>query len=131
MGDFGRLTVEQARELAKEKLGEVFKGNDPQAARGKARGELSFSELASRYLSHVKSYKRSWCTDETVLRVHILPVLGSQFVDQLRAEPIAALVERMREKGYATGTTNRVVIVLQHLFARNNRYTWQHINYTW
>jgi integrase len=67
-------------------------------------------------LPHVKSYKRSWCTDETVLRIHILPALGFQYVDLVRAEPIAALVERMREKGYATGTTNRVVIVLRHIF---------------
>ena len=72
--------------------------------------------VRDRYLPHVKSYKRSWCTDETVLRVHILPVLGFQYVDLVRAEPIAALVERMREKGYATGTTNRVVIVLRHIF---------------
>jgi integrase len=64
----------------------------------------------------VKSYKRSWRTDETMLRIHILPVVGSQYVDQLRAEPIAALVEKMRQKKYSTGTTNRVVIVLRHIF---------------
>src|SRR3954447_18547206 len=41
LGDFGRLTVEQARGLAKGKWGDVLKGNDPQAAREKARGEFS------------------------------------------------------------------------------------------
>ena len=44
----------------------------------------------------------------TLTGLHILPVLGSTYVDQVRSEPIAALVQKMREKEYATGTTNRV-----------------------
>jgi integrase len=92
-------------------------GEDPQSRRIELRSIPTLAELVrDRYLPHVKSYKRSWCTDETVLRLHILPVLGSQYVDQVRAEPIAALIGRMREKQYATGTTNRVVIVLRHIF---------------
>src|SRR5258705_11159590 len=51
-----------------------------------------------------------------MLRIHILPAVGPQYVDQIRAEPIAALVEKMREKKYSTGTTNRAVIVLRHIF---------------
>jgi integrase len=45
-----------------------------------------------------------------------LPLLGSHYVDLIRAEPIVAIVERMRDRGYATGTTNRIVIVLRHIF---------------
>jgi integrase len=51
-----------------------------------------------------------------VLRIHILPAIGSRYVDQVRAEDVAELVTRMRDKHYATGTTNRVVIVLRHVF---------------
>ena len=72
LGDFGRLTVEQARRLAQSKLAEVCQGADPQAARAKARGDLSFVELAARYLEHVRSYKRSWKNDEQRLRDHLL-----------------------------------------------------------
>ncbi|MBX9847032.1 MAG: tyrosine-type recombinase/integrase [Xanthobacteraceae bacterium] len=111
------LSLSAARRKARTTAAEALVGADPQDRRAELRTVPTLAELVrDRYLPHVKSYKRSWCTDETVLRVHILPVLGSQYVDLIRAEPIAALVERMREKGYATGTTNRVVIILRHIF---------------
>src|SRR5689334_15136576 len=111
------LLLSMARRKARTTAAEALVGSDPQERRAEMRTIPTLAELVrDRYLPHVKSYKRSWCTDETILRVHILPVLGSQYVDLIRAEPIAALVERMREQGYATGTTNRAVIVLRHIF---------------
>jgi integrase len=111
------LSLAAARRKARTVAAEALVGTDPQDRRAELRAVPTLAELVrERYLPHVKSYKRSWCTDETVLRLHILPALGPQYVDLIRAEPIAALVERMREKGYATGTTNRVVIVLRHIF---------------
>ena len=111
------LALSAARRQGRAIVAQALVGADPQERRAELRAIPTLAELVrDRYLPHVKSYKRSWCTDETVLRIHILPVLGSQYVDLLRAEPVAALVERMRAKGYATGTTNRVVIVLRHIF---------------
>jgi integrase len=117
IGPFDVLSLSMARRKARTAAAEALVGSDPQERRAEMRTIPTLAELVrDRYLPHVKSYKRSWCTDETVLRIHILPALGFQYVDLVRAEPIAALVERMREKGYATGTTNRVVIVLRHIF---------------
>jgi integrase len=48
--------------------------------------------------------------------MHILPALGQTHVDQLHSDAISELVSRMLAKGYATGTTNRVVIVLRRMF---------------
>jgi integrase len=111
------LSLAAARRKARATAAEALVGEDPQERRAELRSIPTLAELVrDRYLPHVKSYKRSWCTDETVLRVHILPMLGAQYVDAIRSEPIAAIVERMRERGYATGTTNRVVIVLRHIF---------------
>jgi integrase len=111
------LPLSVARRQGRAILAQALIGSDPQERRAELRAIPTLAELVrDRYLPHVKSYKRSWCTDETVLRVHILPAIGSVYVDQLRADPIVALVERMRAKGYATGTTNRVVIVLRHIF---------------
>ncbi len=113
--DVLRLSV--ARRKARTVLAEALVGVDPQVRRAELRAIPTLAELVrDRYLPHVKSYKRSWQTDETILRVHILPALGSEFVDQVRGEPIAALVRTMRDRGYASGTTNRVVIVLRHIF---------------
>jgi integrase len=111
------LGLAAARRRARSVSAEALVGTDPQQRKAELRTIPTLAELVQdRYLPHVKGYKRSWKTDETVLRVHILPVVGSVYVDQVRAEPIAALVQQMRDKGYATGTTNRVVIVLRHIF---------------
>ena len=106
-----------ARRRARSIVAQALIGSDPQARRAELRSIPTFAELVhKRYLPHVRSYKRSWQTDETILRVHILPVLGSHYVDEVRSEPIAELVHKMRAKGYASGTTNRVVIVLRHVY---------------
>jgi integrase len=111
------LTLSVARRKGRTVQAQALIGDDPQARRIELRSIPTLAELVQdRYLPHVKSYKRSWRTDETILRIHILPVLGPQYIDQISAEPIAALIEKMREKKYSTGTTNRVVIVLRHIF---------------
>ena len=111
------LGLAETRRLARSVSAQALIGEDPHARKALLRAIPTLTELVrERYLPHVKSYKRSWRTDETVLRMHILPVLGAQYVDQVRNEAIAALVQKMRDKGYATGTTNRVVIVLRHIF---------------
>ncbi len=111
------LALSVARKMARSVMAQALVGTDPQQRRTELRAIPTLDELVrDRYLPHVKTYKRSWKTDETVLRVHILPVIGTEYVDQVRSEPIAALVQMMRAKGYATGTTNRVVIVLRHIF---------------
>jgi integrase len=111
------LTLSVARRRGRTVQAQALVGADPQSRRIELRSIPTLAELVrDRYLPHVKSYKRSWRTDETMLRIHILPVVGSQYVDQIRAEPIAAMVEKMREKKYSTGTTNRAVIVLRHIF---------------
>jgi integrase len=113
--DVLRLSV--ARQMGREIAAQALVGDDPQARRAELRTIPTLAELVrDRYLPHVQGYKRSWQTDETILRVHALPVLGSHYVDQIRGEQIAAIVQGMREKGYATGTTNRVVIVLRHIY---------------
>lgn len=111
------LGLAEARRLARSVSAQALIGEDPHARKAQLRAIPTLTELVrEHYLPHVKSYKRSWRTDETVLRMHILPALGAQYVDQVRNEAIAALVQKMRDKGYATGTTNRVVIVLRHIF---------------
>ena len=71
------ITLEQARRKGRAVKAEAFLGPDPQVQRQELRASLTLAELvASRYLPYVQEYKRSWKTDETVLRLHILPALG-------------------------------------------------------
>jgi hypothetical protein len=59
LGNYGNLTVDEARRLAKDKLHDVQHGRDPQTERQEKRHEMTFDELADRYLDHFKARKRS------------------------------------------------------------------------
>ncbi len=45
------------------------------------------------------SSPESWATDETLLRIHILPVLGHLTLDQIAGEHMPGLINDMRAKG--------------------------------
>jgi integrase len=117
IGPADALTLDQARKKARIVLAQALLGDDPQAKRRELREIPTLAELVrDRYLPHVKAYKRSWRTDETVFRVHILPLLGSMPLDQITGDAVADVVQRMRDKGYASGTTNRVLILIRFIF---------------
>ena len=69
------LTLEQARRKARQVVVEALLGGDPQQKRREMRAVPQLSRFVhERYLPYVRTYKNSWQTDETVLRIHILPV---------------------------------------------------------
>ena len=68
--------VDQARRKGRSVVAEALLGPDPQARRQELRLTPTLAQLVSeRYLPHAKATKRSWRSDETILRIHILPVL--------------------------------------------------------
>src|ERR1035437_4467215 len=74
------LTLRQARRKALQIKAQAILGDDPQKERQERRSIPTLrSFIEDRYLPFVQGYKRSWKTDETVLRVHILPELGRYF----------------------------------------------------
>jgi integrase len=111
------ITLGQARRQARTILAQAVLGDDPHLRRRELRATPSLSDFVrDRYLPHVKTYKRSWSTDETLLRIHILPGLGSLAVDEVTNEAIADIIRKMRESGYASGTTNRVLVLLRYIY---------------
>jgi integrase len=117
IGSAQALTISQARKKARSVLAEALLGNDPQKKRQELRAIPCFASfIHEHYLPFVKNVKRSWRTDETVLRLHILPTVGHLGMDEVSNALIARLLQRMREKGYASGTTNRVLVLLRYAF---------------
>ena len=68
------------------------------------------------YLPFAKSTKRSWRTDETVLRVQIIPLLVGLPLDKITTLAIAELLTQLRSRAYAPGTINRVLVLLRFMF---------------
>jgi integrase len=111
------LTLRQARRKATQIKAEAVLGGDPQQARETRRPIPTLRCFVDeRYLQFVKGYKRSWKTDETVLRVHILPELGRYFLDDITPEFVIALTNNMRSAEYAPGSVARVIVILRYVF---------------
>jgi integrase len=111
------LTLRQARRKAKQTKAAAILGNDPQTDREQRRAIPTLHGFVQeQYLPYVRTYKRSWKTDETVLRIHILPTLGRLHLDEITTEDITQLVGRMRNDEYAPGTVGRVIVMLRFVF---------------
>jgi integrase len=111
------LTLRQARRKATQIKAQAILGSDPQLDRLRRRTIPTLNSfIEERYLPFIQGYKRSWKTDETVLRVHILPVLGRYFLDEIKPEFIIELTNKMRGAEYAPGSVGRVIIILRYVF---------------
>jgi integrase len=111
------LTLRQARRRAIQIKAQAILGADPQQERLERRSIPTLRAFVDeRYLPFVKGYKRSWKTDETVLRVHILPVLGRYFLDEIKSDFIIELTNKMRSEEYAPGTIGRIIVILRYIF---------------
>jgi integrase len=68
------------------------------------------------YLPFVKGFKRSWKCDEGLLRKHIEPIWGKQYLDEITKADIIGLMARQRIT-HAPGSCNRLLILLRYLFS--------------
>ena len=117
IGPANVLSLDQARRKARQVLAQALLGADPQKQRRETRAIPRLAQFArERYLPFVRTYKTSWQTDETVLRIHIFPKLGALALDEITTDAISELINRMREDGYAVGTMNRVIVILRYLY---------------
>lgn len=109
------ITLAQARRKATRILAKVILGEDLQQKRHELRQAPRFDEFVeTTFVPFLRASKRSWQTDETMLRCHIAPRLGSLFLDEIEARHVGLVLEAMKAAGYATGTLNRALIVIRH-----------------
>ena len=136
LGDAAALTAAEARILAQSTLGRVAMGCDPAEDKKRLRACPTLQTVVdTHYLPHAKQTKKSWDTDETMLRCHILPALGRKTLSAITTQDIETLMQAMRNggktgaakgraktkptskvEGYAPATCNRVAVLLRYLF---------------
>ena len=123
IGSADVLTLTQAKAKARDVLIKIEIGTDPHAERAALRSIPRFRDFASEtYLPFARGNKRSWKTDETMLRIHLLPDLGSHYMDEVRPQDINSVLDKLRDAEYAPGTVGRALILLRHMFNLGRRW---------
>ena len=124
IGDATVISLAQARHKATELRGQIALGNDPSAQKAVLRAVPTFADfIAERYMPFVKGYKKSWNSDDSYLRNHLLPSLGKKHLDEIIKHDVIALHHGMWAKGFALGTANRCLILLR--YAMNLAVRWE------
>lgn len=116
IGRVGTLTVQQAREIAKDWLAKVRFGQDPSHDRKALRKNPTMREFCSEFLerhadvhckpSTIASYK-------STIRVHIIPKLGHIKVDSVKRGQIFELMHEMADM---PGAANATLSCLKKMF---------------
>lgn len=129
IGDARQLSVHEARTLAIQTIqaGKLRpQGFAPNRYPSKryAAVLLTLEEfLVTQYLPYVRSYKRSWVSDESMIRVHIVPALGKLAMARLSALDFSAFIETLKHKQLAPGTINRALVLLRYAYKMAHRWS--------
>lgn len=116
LGDARVITLDEAREAARDILRRAHNRIDPKQQEQVLSGITVKDFFNSQYLPFVKSYKRSWDTDDSMIRNHVIPRLGHHVMGGLTQGDIADAVNQMRAAGYAPGTCNRFLVLIRYGF---------------
>lgn len=117
IGDAASISYDKARQAATVLRSRVVLGESPSEERKTKRQVPTLAEFAAdRYMPFVKGYKRSWDSDDSYLRNHVLPKFGSCHLDEIKQEAVIAFHHAMKANGYAAATANRMVILLSYMY---------------
>jgi len=117
IGDATVISLAQARRQAHQLKTQILLGNDPVELKKTDRQTPTFAEfIDSQYLPHVKAYKRSWQTDVSLLKNHLLPRFGKTYLDQITRQDIVKMHADRKDSGAAAGSANRLLIMMRYIF---------------
>jgi len=118
------LSLGQARKLANAARIKIAMGEDPIEQRRLARSVPTLGRfIEDHYLPYVRAYKRSWDTDWSLLRNHLLPRFGKRYLDEIKRQDIVKMHADRRASGAAPGSANRLLILMRYVF--NLAIRWQ------
>jgi integrase len=126
IGRYGELTVDQARDIAKDALHDARKGEDPVAAKRQARIEerrgITVETFAPIYVENARTKgnpakertpKKTWKEDERRLNKYVIPAIGKLRLDKVTPADVRRLHNSIAGKYEA----NRVLALVSVMFA--------------
>ncbi|MGU5673382.1 integrase arm-type DNA-binding domain-containing protein [Aeromonas caviae] len=116
LGQYGELTVEQARSLAQEWLAQVRRGGDPAADKAEARTAPTVKELCAKFMEDYSKQRNKPSTQkgyQSVIDRNIIPMIGRLKVRDVKRPDIAGMMKKMAHK---PADANRTFGVMRRMF---------------
>ncbi|ERS13217.1 integrase [Alcanivorax sp. PN-3] len=116
LGQYGELTVEQARSLAQEWLAQVRRGGDPAADKAEARKAPTVKELCAKFMEDYSKQRNKPSTQkgyQSVIDRNIIPMIGRLKVQDVKRPDIAGMMKKMAHK---PADANRTFGVMRRMF---------------
>jgi len=111
------VTLSQARQLADGLRNKIAMGEDPLDDKAVQRQVPTFADfIADQYMPFIMSYKRSWDTDASILKNHLLPRFGKRYMDEITRQDIVKIHGDRKASGAAAGSANRLLIMMRYIF---------------
>lgn len=119
------ITVDQAREIAKDWAADIRKGGDPGGERQEKRAAPRMADLFERYISdHAKPHKKASSVedDERIIRTFVGPEFGKRKVTEISRSDIDRFHKSLSETPYRA---NRVLAMLSKAFNLAEVWEWR------
>lgn len=117
LADSRDVSLSQARTLADKARNKIAMGEDPLEEKATLRRVPTFAQFTSEhYLPYVKTYKRSWDCDVSLLKNHLLPRFAARHMDTITRQDIQKMHHDRRAAGAAPGSANRLLIMMRYIF---------------
>jgi integrase len=118
LGRFPQLGVADARQLARQRLGDVAGGMDPAGERAARKAELTFAQLAELYIEQhalVRNRPRTVDAVRHALRHDLLPAWGARGLSTIGRRDVIDLLDAIVARG-APINANRVLALISTMF---------------
>ena len=115
LGQYGHLTLDDARKLAKKRLYELDGGTDPIDEKRSIAQEKTVAELAHFYIErHAKLHKKTWTQDQYRIDTHILPAWRTRQVKSITKIDVGDLFHKVSSRGIYEA--NRTLSLISKMF---------------
>ncbi|MBP6952376.1 MAG: tyrosine-type recombinase/integrase [Alphaproteobacteria bacterium] len=127
IGVHGQITTEEARDMAKKRLGQVAHGEDPAEQKKYVKNLSTMEYLAENYIERhgYKKRPRSLKEDQKLLQNIILPALGRLKIANITRLDIETLHKNLQKTPYQA---NRTLALLSKMFSLAVSWEWRENN---
>jgi integrase len=117
IGDAQSISFDKSKNAAQILRSKVVLGEDPSAEKRIKKMVPTLEEFVrDSYLPFIKTDKRSWQSDVTLLDNHVLPRFGSLYLDKITEQAINDFKQAMLSKDYKMGYVNRSLVLIKYMF---------------